>query len=433
MVAKRTRAAASLRANVAWAIVGNTGYAACQWAILVVIARLGSDEGLGRFAFALALTGPVMMLANLNLRAVQATDARRQFPFGTYLGLRLLTIGLALAVIVALALGLGYRGGALAVILALALAKGFESVSDVVFGLLQQAEHLRRIALSMIAKGVLSVLAVGGLLYATGSVLTATGGLALAWGVVLVLWDLPAAARLASLRPVVERRALAALAWLALPLGCVMGLNSFTTNVPRYAIEGHLGTVALGQFAAIAYLLVAGTQPILALGAAVSPRLAHHFAHDRAAYRALVRRTVLVSAAVGVLAVEVAAAGGPWLLTRLYGPAYAVHARLLVWMATAAAVAFVASALGVSVTAGRRFRAQLGIAVCALGGCLALVHVLVPRYGLVGAAWAVLATETIRLVTLGGLYVGTRTVGLPLALSVETGDGHAASLGARPG
>ena len=37
----------------------------------------------------------------------------------------------------------------------------FEAISDVVFGLLQEAENLRRVATSMLAKGLLSVFAVG--------------------------------------------------------------------------------------------------------------------------------------------------------------------------------------------------------------------------------------------------------------------------------
>ena len=79
----------SLRSNVAWALAGNVGYAACQWAVLVVVARLGSAADVGRLALGLALSAPVMILANLQLRAVQATDALHEHPFGIYLGLRL--------------------------------------------------------------------------------------------------------------------------------------------------------------------------------------------------------------------------------------------------------------------------------------------------------------------------------------------------------
>jgi O-antigen/teichoic acid export membrane protein len=349
-----------------------------------------------------------MIFANMNLRAVLATDARREQTFGGYLGLRLISVVVALAVISITALALGYRGTPLRLILALGVAKAFEAVSDVVFGLLQQAEDLRRIALSMLCKGVLSIAAVGIVLPLTGSLLAATLALAVAWGGCLMLYDLRAAARLASVRPLFGLRPLASLARLACPLGFVMGLNSFTTSVPRYAIEASLGASALGHFAAIAYLFVAGNQPMLALGAAVTPRLARHFVSDGRAYRALVRRTLAVAAGLGALGVVASVlAAGPFLVL-VYGREYGPDAPVIVWLAAAAAVGFVASGLGSSVTAARRFGPQLWIAAMAIVGCLVAASVLVPRFGLRGAAGAVLVTETIRLVCLGAVYLTTR-------------------------
>jgi len=55
------------------------------------------------------------------------------------------------------------------------------------------------------------------------------------------------------------------------------------------------GTRALGYFAGIAYLILAGNQPAMALWAAASPRLAQLFVSDRAGYRRLARRTWLAA------------------------------------------------------------------------------------------------------------------------------------------
>src|SRR6476660_1314270 len=145
----------SLRVNVLWALIGNVGYTTFQWGILVCIAKLGSASEVGKFALGLAMTTPMITLANLHLRVLEATDARNEYPFSVYLSLRLITTTLALGAIAVVALVSGYRGATLALILAVGLAKAFEAISDVVFGLLQEAENLRRIALSMLAKGVL--------------------------------------------------------------------------------------------------------------------------------------------------------------------------------------------------------------------------------------------------------------------------------------
>jgi O-antigen/teichoic acid export membrane protein len=395
----------SMRRNAMWTFAGNVGYAACQWAVLVVLTKMASADDVGRFALGFAITAPVMIFASLLLRTIQATDASGQYAFGTYLGLRIMTTVLALGAIAAITLGSGYRGATFHLVAAIALAKAFETLSDCVFGLLQRHEDLRRVALSMLAKGVASVLAVALVLGLTRSILAAMLTMALTWGAVLVAYDLPAAARLASIRPTIVSRSVLQLAWLAFPMGIMAGLQSLTTNVPRYAIEASLGAAALGHFAAIAYLLVAAYQPVMALWIAVSARLATHFAGDREAYRALAERTVAIAGGLGLATIAVAALAGERLLAHAYSAEYAVHANVLTWLAIAASFGYVASALGTAVTAARRFVEQSVIAALALAVAALASHLLVPRFGLVGAAWALLAASATQAACLGGVYL----------------------------
>src|SRR2546425_664218 len=398
--------APSLKRNVAWALAGNLGYSACQWGVLVCIAKLGTAADVGRFALGLALTAPVITLTSLNLRLLQSTDARSDYPFSVYLSVRLIGTVLGVAAIAVLALVLGYRGDLLDLILVVAFAKAFEAVSDVVFGLLQKAENLRRVANSMLLKGVISVLAVGVVLRLTGDIVLATLAMALCWGSLLATYDLPAAVRLESLRPTLESRALARLAWVALPLGCVAGIASLAVNVPRYVIEADLGATALGHFTALSYLFVAATQPLLALGMAVNPRLGRHFVTDLGAYRRLTWKTMLIAGGLGLLGIVACALFGRFMLTMVYAPDYAAHEAGLIWLAVATGVGFLGQALSYAVTAARRLPEQLPIALLSLVVCAVGSYLLVPRYGLVGAAWAVLATEATRLACLGAVYAG---------------------------
>src|SRR4051812_21940384 len=92
--------ALSLRTNFSWTLAGSVIYFGCQWAITVVLAKLGSAEMVGQFAFALAVVMPVIALTGLQLRVVQATDAKHEFAFGHYLGLRLLTVAIAVLIVV---------------------------------------------------------------------------------------------------------------------------------------------------------------------------------------------------------------------------------------------------------------------------------------------------------------------------------------------
>src|SRR5262249_4902303 len=172
-----TTRALGFRTNLAWTLLGNTAYAASQWAILILLAKLSTPEMVGQFALGLAITAPVFMLTNLQLRAVQATDARHEFPFGDYLVLRLITTVLAWLAVAGVVLIGGSRGETALVILAFALAKGIESLSDIIYGLLQQHERMDRIALSLMLKGLLTLGVLAAAITLTGRTLWATLGL----------------------------------------------------------------------------------------------------------------------------------------------------------------------------------------------------------------------------------------------------------------
>jgi len=396
----------SLRRNISWTFAGNAIYAACQWGMLVVLARLGSTEVVGQFTLGLAIAAPVIMFANLQLRGIQATDARGEYEFSDYLGLRILTTAAALLVILGIVVVSGYGGATAAVIVLMALAKAAETISDAFYGLQQQHERMRTIALSMIVKGIASLAVLGVVMALTHSVVLAVVGLAVARTVVLVTYDVrrglsllrSVAARRDALRPRWDVATLRSLAWTALPLGVTMGLLSLNTNIPRYIIEREYSTEELGVFAALAYLIVLGTTVVGAMGQSMSPRLARYYAAgDRLAFTRLLWRFSVACLILGIGGVAVAAAAGEWALGLVYGPVYAAHAETFVLLMMAAGVAYVGSSLGYGMTAARRFAVQaplfLGVAAVTLVASLALI----PRFGINGAALAILVASVVQL------------------------------------
>ena len=360
----------SLQSNFSWTFAGNVVYAACQWGMVIALAKMGSPERVGQFALGLAVTAPVIMFCNLQLRSIQATDALREYQFGHYLALRLVTTAMAVLVIAGIACG--YRLETFLVILAVGLAKAFESISDVVYGLLQVHERMDRIGLSMMIKGPLSLVALGATVCITGRIAWGAFALAAAWGFLLVVYDIPNGFRFLDqgdvFRPCWDPSALARLAWLAMPLGVVMMLISLNTNIPRYFIEFYLGEHQVGIFAALAYLIVAGNTVVAALGQSASPRLARYYAEgNNQGFRRLLGALVGLGAGIGIAGVLLALVAGHKILTTLYSPEYAAHADLLILMMVAAAVSYVASLLGFGLTAARYFRCQLPLS----GFCVA--------------------------------------------------------------
>jgi O-antigen/teichoic acid export membrane protein len=386
----------SLRRNFSWTLVGNVAYAASQWAILVLLARLGSPDMVGRFAMGLAIATPVMLFAGLALRQLQVVDVARQYAFGHYLALRLVTAALGALVVAGIALSAGFARETVAAAIVLGVAKGVESVSDIFYGAFQHYERLDRIAWSMMLKGGLALPAFAAGLYLGKTVAVAVACMGVAWLVVLLAYDVPQAHRLLRERgdripPRFDLPALGRLVRMALPVGLIMVLISLQSNLPRYFIEHRQGLAALGIFSALSYVTVAVTQVVAALGQSASPRLARLYqGGDAAGYARLVLKLVAVGGAIGAAGVLAAAVAGRPILHLIYGPEYAPHTATLVVLMAGAMVVSMTTFVAHASTAARYFKSQAGVLVASCAAGLALCAVLVPRYGLPGGAWAVL-------------------------------------------
>ncbi len=300
----------SFRQNYSLMLLGNVIYTICQWAMLMVLAKLTQPDKVGQFALGLAVVGPVILFAGLQLRNIQATDARERYRFGDYLLLRLLCVVLALLVIALIVLKSHYDDQTRLVILVIGFAKAIEAMSDVFYGFFQQFEQMSYIAISMIIKGMSSIFVLWFCVSHTKSVLYGCIGLAITWLTVFLCYDVPCSRKLARALRGSDYRQLLALrydfpllaqiTWLALPLGGVMMLISLSGNMPRYYLVHYQGEYAVGIFSALYSLLVAGSAVIGAFGQAATPRLAHLYAdgHYRGFYL-LLQKLLLIGALIG--------------------------------------------------------------------------------------------------------------------------------------
>lgn len=395
----------SLRTNFSWTFVGNVLYAASQWGMLVALSKLGSAEMVGQFALALAVTAPIFMFANMNLRTVQATDARGEYLYNDYLSLRILTMLIAIAISAGIAVLSDYRAATAWAIIVMGVAKGFDGLGDVTYGLFQQRERMDRIAKSLILKGPLSLVALAVGVLVTDSVIGGVLGMTAVWAVILVIYDLRNAAVIlhssqedAGAPPdaqgVLPRWSLSTslkLTWLALPLGFTAMLVSLYVNIPRYFLENEYGEASLGIFAAIAYLMVAGNVVVLALGQATSPRLAQYFSNDqRRAFVKLLAKLLGIGLFLGGSAFLVALIAGRTVLTLIYKPEYAEHVNIFVWLMGVAAVHYMSSLLSFAIAAARYFKIQFPLLVVVTLVTLGLSAWLVPYHGMNGAAIALM-------------------------------------------
>jgi O-antigen/teichoic acid export membrane protein len=380
--------------------------------MISVLAKMGNTTLVGRFALGLAISAPLFMFTNLQLRGVQATDARSDFDFSDYFTLRLMASLAGLAALVLLVLGSRYDAVTGIVIVLVGLSKAIESLSDVIAGLLQKAERLDRVAISLMIKGTLSLLAFGGVFWFTHSLVAAVVALIVAWLSVLAFYDLHQALILIRGRDgffAFRWPRLKKLAMVSAPLGIVMTLISLNINIPRYLLEHALGPADLGIFASLAYLLVAINMVVSALGQSVVSRLSRILAEgDVKLFRKLLGKLLAFAALILVITVPAAKLVGRPLLTFIYRPEYGQHVSLFVLMVATAGVSSIASFLGYGMTAARSFRVQVPVIGASTLATALFSLLLIPRLGMSGAACA--------------LFIGacTQVVGSALVLSRAT-------------
>ncbi len=358
--------------------------------MLIVIAKLCTTDAVGRFALAFAVTAPITMLFNLQLRSVQATDMNDRFSFGSCLVLRLAMTSLAFLT----SLGIGWATlprRNFAVLGLVALAKSAESISDVLYGKLQKHDDMRRIAISMAIKGVSSLLTMFVLLRMTGNLEYACLGLGCCWTAILFFYDIPAARKTGPttlLAPAAaDWKTVGKLARTAFPLGIVIALISLNSNAPRYVIERYLGTSEVGVYSVIASLMMVGSTVCGALGQAASTRLATSYrGSETRRFYSLTAKLVMIAGAIGLSAFVTALVGGRFILGILFRPEYARFSETLVVLMLAALVSYMSSMLGYALTAAHRFACQVPIFTVSTLSTIVACVLLIPRSGLVGAA-----------------------------------------------
>jgi len=176
-------------------------------------------------------------------------------------------------------------------------------------------------------------------------------------------------------------------------------LSALIGMIPRYFVQGYLGSRELGVFAAISSLISIGLMPVGALGMAAFVRLARGFTEGPSADFVKILSTLLgLSLAIGIVGVTLAYLAGSQILTLLFRREYAAYTDLLKLTMINGAITFLTASLGASVTAARIFKPQVMILAIVGGTEILACFLLVPRIGLTGAAVACLIGTLVQLI-----------------------------------
>lgn len=385
-----------------WLLVGNIFYAASQWLILMILAKLGDVEMVGHYTLALSMLAPLFMFSNLQLRAIQATDAKGEFAFSDFLFLRFL--GGMFSMVACVAVGEWAGVDNKEVLYVIALSKGFESFSDIVHGALNVQDRTLEIARSLIFKGLISISSVWVVLAQGFGLFAAVAFMAIGWLGVLIFQDFRVIGfGLLKIR-VISLEKLKKILMLSFPLAISVSLVSLQASIPRYFLNINEGVAAVGIYSALAYVIIIGSIFVNAIGQYISPRLAQYWvAADAQRFNALVFAGLSIAAGAGVLGVVASAIFGEWFLNVFYGPEYATQSQMMVLLMIGGGFLYMASILGYVLTATRALRQQVPIFVLVNIVTVIASMALIPRWGGFGASYVLIVSALTQLILM--LYV----------------------------
>ena len=366
-----------------------------KWAV----SDAAGTEAAGRFNWAMAVTAPLFMFANLRFRSILATDARSQNKVSDYFFVRGGLVAIAVAIGCAIAgrlFGAGESIKAL-LIVTIAGAKAIEAFSDLCCGLQQRVERMDRIAASLTANGLTMTGTFVAVYLLTSNIVWATMGLLAARTLVLLVYDLPMA-KIAVREPCFAipsktqdwparwRKLLVT----ALPLGVTAALLSLTSNIPKYIIPRIFDYGMLGIYASLAVTLQAGNLVFRAIELPALPRLARHIAvGDAAGFWRLLGKLIAIFIALGTVGCAISLLIGGRLLSLLFNSEYETMGGVLALIVIATAIAQVAGIIESSLIAARLTAIQLPMHCITVCLCFVLSLVLLPSLEIYGAVLAV--------------------------------------------
>ena len=393
-----------LRHAIAYSIAGQLGYVLSQMAVLAALAHIRGTEAVGEFGLALALTTPAFMFITMGGKGSQASDVTQSYSFAEYAGLVIGIAIIATAASIAAGVLLAPTRGALLIVIVVTLTKAAEAISTLSYGAFQQAGRSDKIAISLLLRGLFTAALFTLLLVLGASTAVAFLAQLIVWSILAFARDYPLASRIADgrvVRPSTDRRRIWQLARETAPLGASHVVSALLVSLPRLFVERSLGLSAVGLLTVVNYFQQAGTM----LFTAVAQVLVNRFARLRQRNtHTQLKRTLwglFAFATVGSIAgLLIAWLAGEWVLVTLFGREFGAAHMLLMIVAIAVCAKLYGTIPQSLMSADRRFTTLLLRELATVAVSVVLLAVLVPRWGLIGAGYAIAAAALIRLAIL---------------------------------
>lgn len=371
-----------------WLLSGNFLFALSQWIMLIFFSQFGDATQLGYYSYALAVTAPVFMLTNLQLRPLLVADANldNKFKFSQYFSLRL--VATLFAILISFFFIDWNDFFAIKVFLVVILIKSFESISDIIYGHYNAQKKTEFISRSLIIKSCIAIFLSYLVLFFTSNIFYSLISTLIGYGLILVFLDLKESKINFNLIKFFDIK-IKEIIILGLPVGIAVMLISIQANVPRYFLEYYLSIDLVGVYTIFYYFIVVGGVVMNSICQYLSPSFSEFYRDGRISeLKKMVLQANLIAIFLGGIGLVLSLLLHGFIIKILYGVQYIKYSYLLPYFMIASIFTYMSIVSGYLLTSLNLLKIQVPIFISLLLFTLIYCYLLIPSYGLLGAVYS---------------------------------------------
>lgn len=389
----------TIKQSILWNSWGSLIYLGVQWLQTVLVARLLGYEDAGIFSLAMSVTNIFYALSIYGMRNFQVSDIEEKYTADNYVVSRVVTGAGAFVLCVGFTILNKYNFQQTICIIAYMLFKLSETIFDVFSGFYQKRWRMDILGKSMTMRAIIMLCIFPGVMVVTQNLLSAIVSMAIGVFCVILFYDIKKTRELETFELNVEGDKVLRLLVECFPLAIYLVLTTSIGSIPRYFLEIYQGSEKLGIYASVAtptlIVQMAATyifNPMVTVFAECLNR------KDKKQFVKTLFQCLIITATVSVVALAGGKIFGRIGLFILYGEGIVEYEYLLIPLIICTiTTAFVWLFCGI-LTVTRNFKALLVGNGCALLFSIVLSMVLIPRWEMQGATYALLLGNVVGII-----------------------------------
>lgn len=310
----------SIKQNMLYNTIGSIFYLGCQWLITVIVVHLGDFDMAGNLTVAISLSNTFSTIATYGMKNYQVSDTNNMYTSSEYVSTRIITCLFSILLAIGfLALNSHYTLAQMGIIFSYIIYRIIEAFVDVLQGIQQKALRMDYIGISLILRGISTILGFSIGLYFFHNLILAICLMILFTALVVLIYDTPKCIQLESFK-IVYNKKLWKILKSCFPLMITMFLTASIVTIPRYFLEKIHGSTIAGFYGSVATPTVIIQSLCIMIYSPLTPLLSRAYV-DKAKdeYQKIMSKALFAMLIISILFSIASILLGEWGLKLLFG------------------------------------------------------------------------------------------------------------------